>query len=262
MWIVRLALARPYTFIVLALLILILAPVVILRTPTDIFPNIDIPVIAAAFNYTGLNAQEMEERIASIYERSLTTTVNDIEHMESQSINGRAIIKVYFQPSVDINAAMAQVSAVSQPVLRQLPPGTTAPFLLAYNASSVPIIQLGLSGRGLTEEALFDYGVNFIRTRLVTIPGCAIPYPYGGKQRQIMVDINPAAMESKGLSAADITAAIDKQNLIIPAGTSKIGQFEYDVDLNSSPSTVEAFNNFPVKVVNGSDIHPRYWLRA
>jgi multidrug efflux pump subunit AcrB len=255
MWIVRLALARPYTFVVLALLILILAPIVILRTPTDIFPNIDIPVIAAAFNYTGLNAQEMEERITSIYERSITTTVNDVEHMESQSINGRAIIKVFFQPNVDINAAMAQVSAVSQPVLRQLPPGTTAPFLLAYNASSVPIIQLGLSGRGLTEEALFDYGVNFIRTRLVTIPGCAIPYPYGGKQREIMVDINPAAMESKGLSPADITAAIDKQNLIIPAGTSKIGQFEYDVDLNSSPTTVEAFNNFPVKVVNGSPIY-------
>lgn len=257
MWIVRLALARPYTFIVLALLILILAPVVILRTPTDIFPNIDIPVIAAAFNYTGLNAQEMEERITSIYERSLTTTVNDIEHIESQSINGRAIIKVFFQPSVDINAAMAQVSAISQPVLRQLPPGTTAPFLLAYNASSVPIIQLGLSGRGLSEEALFDYGVNFIRTRLVTIPGCAIPYPYGGKQREIMVDINPGAMESKGLSAADITAAIDKQNLIIPAGTSKIGQFEYDVDLNSSPTTVAAFNNFPIKVVNGSPIYIR-----
>ena len=257
MWIVRLALARPYTFIVLALLILILAPVVILRTPTDIFPNIDIPVIAAAFNYTGLNAQEMEERITSIYERILTTTVNDVEHIESQSINGRAIIKVFFQPNVNINAAMAQVSAVSQPVLRQLPPGTTAPFLLAYNASSVPIIQLGLSGRGLTEEQLFDYGVNFIRTRLVTVPGCAIPYPYGGKQREIMVDINPAAMESKGLSPADITAAIDKQNLIIPAGTSKIGQFEYDVDLNSSPTTVEAFNNFPVKVVNGSPIYIR-----
>ncbi len=257
MWIVRLALARPYTFIVLALLILILAPVVILRTPTDIFPNIDIPVIAAAFNYTGLNAQEMEERITSIYERSLTTTVNDVEHIESQSINGRAIIKVFFQPNVNINAAMAQVSASSQPVLKSLPPGTTAPFLLVYNASSVPIIQLGLSGRGLTEQALFDYGVNFIRTRLVTIPGCAIPYPYGGKQRQIVVDINPAAMESKGLSPADITAAIANQNLIIPAGTSKIGQFEYDVDLNSSPATVEAFNSFPVKVVNGSPIYIR-----
>ena len=206
MWIVRVALARPYTFIVLALLILILAPVVILRTPTDIFPNIDIPVIAAAFNYTGLSAEEMEERITSIYERSLTTTVNDIEHIESQSINGRAIIKVFFQPGADINAAVAQVSAISQPILRQLPPGAVPPFLLTYNASSVPIIQLGLSGRGLSEQSLFDYGVNFIRTRLVTIPGCAIPYPYGGKQRQIMVDINPAAMQSKGLSPADVTS--------------------------------------------------------
>ena len=257
MWIVRLALARPYTFIVLALLILILAPVVILRTPTDIFPNIDIPVIAAAFNYAGLSAEEMEERITSIYERILTTTVNDVEHMESQSIDGRAIIKVFFQPNANIQAAMAQVSAISQPVLRQLPPGTTAPFLIEYNASSVPIIQLGLSGRGLSEQALFDYGVNFIRTRLVTIPGCAIPYPYGGKQRQIMVDINPAAMQSKGLSPADITKAIANQNLIIPAGTSKIGQFEYDVDLNSSPTTVEAFNNFPIKVVNGAPIYIR-----
>ena len=257
MWIVRVALARPYTFIVLALLILILAPVVILRTPTDIFPNIDIPVIAAAFNYTGLNAQEMEERITSIYERSLTTTVNDIEHIESQSINGRAIIKVFFQPGADINAAVAQVSAISQPILRQLPPGAVPPFLLTYNASSVPIIQLGLSGRGLSEQSLFDYGVNFIRTRLVTIPGCAIPYPYGGKQRQIMVDINPAAMQAKGLSPADVTRAIANQNLIIPAGTSKIGQFEYDVDLNSSPETVEAFNDFPVKIVNGSPIYIR-----
>jgi multidrug efflux pump subunit AcrB len=257
MWIVRLALARPYTFIVLALLILILAPVIILRTPTDIFPNIDIPVIAAAFNYTGLSAEEMEERITSIYERSLTTTVNDIEHMESQSIDGRAIIKVFFQPGANINAAVAQVSAISQPILRQLPPGASPPFLLTYNASSVPIIQLGLAGHGLSEQALFDYGVNFIRTRLVTIPGCAIPYPYGGKQREVVVDIDPVALQSKGLSPADVTAAVASQNLIIPAGTSKIGQFEYDVDLNSSPTTVEAFNDFPVKVVNGTPIYIR-----
>jgi len=257
MWIVRVALARPYTFVVLALLILILAPVVIDRTPTDIFPNIDIPVIAAAFNYTGLSAEEMEERITSIYERSLTTTVNDIEHIESQSIDGRAIIKVFFQPGADINAAVGQVSAISQPILRQLPPGTTAPFLLTYNASSVPILQLGLGGRGLSEQQLFDYGVNFIRTRLVTIPGCAIPYPFGGKQRQVMVDIDPAAMQARGLSPADITNAVASQNLIIPAGTSKIGQFEYDVDLNSSPTTVEAFNEFPIKVVNGAPVYIR-----
>ncbi len=249
--------AALHTFIVLALLILILSPVVILRTPTDIFPNINIPVIAAAFNYTGLSAEEMEERITSIYERSLTTTVNDIEHIESQSIDGRAIIKVFFQPGADINAAVAQVSAISQPILRQLPPGASPPFLLTYNASSVPILQLGLAGSGLSEQALFDYGVNFIRTRLVTIPGCSIPYPYGGKQRQVMVDIDPAAMQSKGLSPADVTNAIGNQNLIIPAGTSKIGQFEYDVDLNSSPATVEAFNDFPVKVVNGAPVYIR-----
>jgi multidrug efflux pump subunit AcrB len=187
----------------------------------------------------------------------LTTTVNDIEHIESQSIDGRAIIKIFFQPGANINAAVGQVSAISQPILRQLPPGTTAPFLLAYNASSVPILQLGLGGHGLSEQQLFDYGVNFIRTRLVTIPGCAIPYPYGGKQRQIMVDINPAAMQARGLSPADITSAIASQNLIIPAGTSKIGQFEYDVDLNSSPSTVEAFNNFPIRVVNGAPVYIR-----
>jgi len=257
MWIVRLALARPYTFVVLALLILILAPIIILRTPTDIFPNIDIPVIAAAFNYSGLNAEEMEQRIASIYERYLTITVNDIEHIESQSTNGRAIIKIFFQPGADVKSAIAEVTSISQSILLQLPPGTTAPFLLTYNASSVPIVQLGLGGRGLSEQALFDYGVNFIRTRLITIKGCAIPYPYGGKQRGIVVDIDPTAMQSKGLSPADVTAAIAKQNLIIPAGTSKIGQFEYAVDLNSSPDTVNAFNDFPIKVVNGTPIYIR-----
>ncbi len=257
MWIVRIALERPYTFIVFALLILILSPVIIQRTPTDVFPNIDIPVIAAAFNYNGLSAEEMEERITSIYERMLTTTVGDIEHIESQSIDGRAIIKIFFQPNANINAAMAQVTAVSQPVLRQLPPGITAPFLLAYNASSVPILQLGLAGQGLNEQQLFDYGVNFIRTRLVTIPGCVIPFPYGGKMRQIMVDLDPAAMQSRGLSPADVVNAVGAQNLIIPAGTSKIGQFEYDVDLNASPRRVEEFNNFPVKVVNGAPIYLR-----
>ena len=257
MWIVRIALERPYTFIVLALMILILSPVIILRTPTDIFPNIDIPVIAAAFNYTGLNAEEMEERITTGYERSLTTTVNDIEHIESQSIDGRAVIKVFFQPSVNIDSATAQVTAISQAVLRQMPPGITPPFLLVYNASSVPILQLGLSGPGLSEQQLFDFGANFIRVRLVTVPGCAIPYPYGGKQREIMVDLNPTQLEAKGLSPADVVNAVNAQNLIIPAGTSKIGQFEYDVDLNASPKAVEEFNDFPVKVVNGTPIYIR-----
>ena len=190
MWIVRLALNRPYTFIVFALLILILSPVVILRTPTDVFPNIDIPVIAAAFNYNGLNAEEMEERITWVYERILTTTVNDIEHIESQSIDGRAIIKVFFQPTANVDTAMAQVTAVSQSVLRSLPAGITPPFLLVYNASSVPILQLGLSGNGLSEQQLFDYGVNFIRTRLVDRAGLRHPVSlrrqaaadYGGPQ--------------------------------------------------------------------------------
>ena len=257
MWIVRIALERPYTFIVLALLILILSPVVILRTPTDIFPNIDIPVIGIAWNYNGLPAEDLEQRITSIYERSLTTTVSDIEHIESQSIDGRSIVKVYFQPSANINSAVAQVTAISQAILKQLPEGTTPPFILTYNASSVPILQLGLSGKGLSEQALFDYGVNFIRTRLVTVPGCAIPYPYGGKQRQIMIDINPAALQSKGLSPTDVVNAINAQNLILPAGTSKIGQFEYDVDLNASPKRVETFNDFPIKVVNGTPIYIR-----
>ena len=255
MWIVRIALTRPYTFIVLALLILILSPVAILRTPTDIFPNIDIPVIAIAWNYTGLNAEEMEQRITSIYERSLTTTVNDIEHIESQSINGRAIVKVFFQPNANIYAAVAQVTAISQSVLKQLPEGVTPPFILTYNASSVPILQLGLSGPGLSEQQLNDFGVNFIRTRLVTVPGCAIPYPYGGKQREVVIDLNPVALQARGLAPSDVVNAVTAQNLIIPAGTSKIGQFEYDVDLNASPRVVQAFNDFPIRVVNGSPIY-------
>ena len=198
MWIVRIALERPYTFIVFALLILILSPVIIQRTPTDIFPNIDIPVIAAAFNYTGLNAEEMEERITSIYERMLTTTVGDIEHIESNSIDGRAIIKIFFQPTANINAATAQVTAISQPVLRQLPPGITAPFLLAYNASSVPILQLGLSGQGLSEQQLFDLRRELHPRPPGHRPRRAIPFPYGGKQRQIMVDLDPALLQSQG----------------------------------------------------------------
>jgi multidrug efflux pump subunit AcrB len=257
MWIVRIALERPYTFIVLALMILILSPVIILRTPTDIFPNIDIPVIAAAFNFTGLNAEEMEERITSGYERALTTTVGDMEHIESQSINGRAIVKIFFQPTVNIGSAVAQVTALSQAVLRQMPNGVSPPFLVVYNASSVPILQLGLSGSGLSEQQLFDYGVNFIRPRLIAVPGCVIPWPYGGKQRQIMVDLNPTELQSKGLSPTDVVNAVNAQNLILPAGSSKIGQFEYDVDLNGSPRTVEAFNDFPVKVVNGAPIYLR-----
>ena len=200
MWIVRLALRRPYTFVVAALLLLILGPIVIYRTPTDVFPNINIPVVSIIWNYAGLNAQEMSDRIISNTERSLTTTVDDIEHIESQSLNGIAVVKVFFQPSAKIEKAIAQVTAISQTQLRQLPLGTTPPLVISYSASSVPILQLALSGQKLSEQDLNDYALNFIRTRLVTVPGAAVPYPYGGKQRQVQVDLNTTALQAKGFS--------------------------------------------------------------
>ena len=225
MWIVRLALRRPYTFVVVALLLLILGPIVILRTPTDIFPNINIPVVSILWNYQGLNPDDMSNRIVFQTERALTTLVDDIAHIESQSLNGIAVVKVFFQPHADITKAIAQVTAISQTQLRQLPPGTTPPLVITYSASSVPIIQLALSGGKLSEQQLFDYGVNFIRTRLITVPGCAIPYPYGGKQRQVQVDLDTNALQSKGLSPLDVVNAISAQNIILPSGTSKIGAF-------------------------------------
>src|SRR5215467_5256654 len=255
MWIVKLALRRPYTFVVVALLLLILGPIVIFRTPTDIFPNINIPVVSILWNYAGLNAQEMANRIVSLTERSLTTTVDDIEHSESQSLNGIAVVKVFFQPTAKIEKAIAQVTAISQTQLRQLPPGTTPPLVITYSASSVPIIQLALSGQKLSEQQLFDYGVNFIRTRLVTIPGVAIPYPYGGKQRQVQVDLDTNALQAKGLSALDVVNAISVQNLILPGGTSKIGLFEYNVQMNGSPQTVQELNDLPIKTVGNTTIY-------
>lgn len=257
MWIVRLALRRPYTFVVVALVILILGPLVIFRTPTDIFPNINIPVVSIIWNYGGLSAEEMANRIINLTERSLTTTVDDIEHIESQSLNGISVVKVFFQPNANINKAIAQVTAISQTQLRQLPAGTTPPLVITYSASSVPIIQLALSGRKLSEQQLFDLGVNFIRTRLVTIPGAAIPYPYGGKQRQIEVDLNTTALQSKGLSPLDVVNAVNAQNLILPTGTSKIGPLEYDVDINGSPQTVEELNQLPVKTMGSTTIYIR-----
>jgi CzcA family heavy metal efflux pump len=257
MWIVKIALNRPYTFIVLALLILLLSPVVILRTPTDIFPNINIPVIAAIWKYTGLDAEQMENRITSVYERILTTTVNDVEHIESTSLNGVAVVKVYLQPTADPTAGIAQMSAVSQAVVRQMPPGTAPPFLLSYSASSVPIIQLSMSSTSLSEQQINDLGQNILRPQLVSVPGTAIPYAYGGKQRQVMVDVNPQLLQAKGLSPVDVVNAVDAQNLILPAGSSKIGQFEYDVDLNASTAKVAELNDLPIKVVNGSPIYIR-----
>ena len=236
MWIVRVALDRPYTFIVLALLILILSPLVILRTPTDIFPNINIPVIAVGWQYTGLNAEEMEGRITTVYERVLTTLVDNIEHIESTSYNGQAIVKIFLQPNASLDTANAQVTAVSQTMLRQLPPGTQPPLIINFSASSVPILQLALSGQGLSEQQLNDLGLNFLRTQLVTVPGASIPYPYGGKQRQIMVDLNPALLQSQGPVAGRRarTRSHRKISCCRPAPP-RSAQFEYDVASERQP---------------------------
>ena len=255
MWIVRLALRRPYTFAVLALLLMILGPIAVINTPTDIFPNIDIPVIAMVWHYTGFSPEQMADRITTLSERSLTTTVNDIEHIESQSLNGISVIKIFFQPNVDIGNAVAQVVAIGQAQVRQLPPGTTPPFIIQYNASSVPILQLGLSGQGLSEQELNDLGLQFIRTQLITVDGAGIPYPYGGKERQVQVDLNLPALQAKGLSPADVVNTIANQNLILPSGTVKIGKFEYQVATNSAPETIRGLNNLPIKSVNGAMIY-------
>ena len=238
MWIVKVALSRPYTFIVLALLIFILSPFIILRTPTDIFPNINIPVIAVAWQFTGLNAEEMEGRFTTAYERILTTTVDNIEHIESTTVNGQAIVKIFLQPNASVDTANAQVTAVSQTYLRQLPAGAQPPLILNFSASNVPILQLALSGQGLSEQELNDLGLNFLRPQLVTVPGAAVPYPYGGKQAQVMANLNNRLLQSKGLSPAEIVTTLGLQNLVLPSGTMKIGEFEYEVNLNGSPRTV------------------------
>jgi multidrug efflux pump subunit AcrB len=257
MWIVRIALSRPYTFVVLALLIFILSPVMILRTPTDIFPNINIPVVAVAWQFTGMNPEELEGRLTSVYERVLTTTVDNIEHLESTTVNGQAIVKIYLQPGASLDTANAQVTAVSQTILRFLPPGTLPPLIINYSASSVPILQLGLSGNGLSEQQLNDLGQNFLRPQLVTVPGAVIPFLYGGKQRQVMIDLNEGLVQSKGLAPQDVLIAVQQENLIVPSGTAKIGPFEYDVRLNGSPRTVPELNDLPVKVVGNSTIYLR-----
>jgi multidrug efflux pump subunit AcrB len=250
MWIVRLALREPYTIVVLAILILLFGTLAIVRTPTDIFPNIDIPVVSIIWNYNGLEPQQMADRIVTITERNLTTTVDNIAHIESQSFYGIAVVKVFFQPTVSIDKAIAQITANSQTQLRQLPVGTTPPLIITYSASTVPILQLGLSGKGISEQQLNDYGLNFIRPRLVTVEGVAVPYPYGGKQRQVQVDLNTAALQSKGLSPLDVVSAISAQNLILPSGTSKIGSKEYDVDIsNAAPDSIAQLNRIPVKTI-------------
>src|SRR5437763_274162 len=257
MWIVALALRRPYTFVVMALLILILSPIVIDRTPTDVFPNINIPVISMVWNYQGLSPQDMANRVTTVSERGLTTLVNDIEHIESQSLNGIAVVKIYFQPTANIQTALAQVTAIAQTVIRQMPPGTTPPLVIQYSASTVPILQIGLSSRSLPEQQLNDVALNFLRTQLITVPGAAIPYPYGGKQRVVSVDIDTPAMQAKHLTPVDVVNAITTQNLILPSGTAKIGPLEYQIELNASPLQVAELNDIPIKTVNGATIYIR-----
>jgi len=257
MWIVRVALNRPYTFIVLALLILIVAPVEIARTPTDIFPNINIPVVSIGWQYTGLNPEELEGRLTSPYEKALTTLVDNIQHIESTTYNGVAVVKVFLQPGASLDTANAQVTAASQYMLRQLPPGTLPPEIINFSASSVPILQLGVSGQGLSEAQLNDYALNFIRPQLVTIPGAVVPFPYGGKVRQITVSMDQAAMQAKGIAPGDILNALSQESVVMPSGTVKIGQDEYDVRTNGSPRTVEELASIPVRQINGTTIYLR-----
>jgi CzcA family heavy metal efflux pump len=257
MWIVALALRRPYTFVVMALLILILTPVVVLRTPTDIFPEINIPVVSIVWNYQGLSPKEMSDRITSQTERGLTTLVNDIDHIESQSLTGVAVVKVYFRPTANIPTAIAQVTAVSQTFLRFLPPGSTPPLVIQYTASSVPILQVGLSSKTLPEQQLNDLALNFVRTQLITVEGAAVPYPYGGKSRLVSVDLDTAALQAKHMTPVDVVNAISAQNLILPSGTAKLGALEHQIELNASPQTIAELNDLPVRTTNGTTIYVR-----
>jgi multidrug efflux pump subunit AcrB len=257
MWLVRLALNRPYTFVVASMLILILSIVAIVRTPTDVFPDINIPVVSVLWSYTGLAPEDIEQRMVGIYERFATTVVSDIEHIESQSYFGIGVIKIFLQQGANIDGAIAQATATGQGAIRQMPPGTTPPLVIAYTASSVPILQLGLSSPTLSEGQLFDFGFNFIRVQLADIEGAAIPFPYGGKQRQVSVDLDPQALLARGISGAEVVNAVSAQNLILPQGTIKMGQREYDVALNSSPAQVPELNDLPIKVVNGTTVYVR-----
>ena len=257
MWIVALALRRPYTFIVMALVVILLTPITILRTPTDIFPEIDIPVVSVVWFYTGMSPQDMADRIVANSERGITTTVNDIEHQESQSVNGLGIIKVFFRPGTNVQGAIAQITAICQTTVRGLPPGTTPPLIITYSASTTPILQLGLSSKTLPEQRLFDLGQNFLRNFLTTVPGAATPYPYGGKIPQIQVDLDIPKLQAYGLAPVDIVNAVSAQNLILPTGTVKLGSIEYNVEMNGTPQTIAELNDLPVKTVNGSTLYMR-----
>ena len=257
MWIVRLALRRPYTFVVMSLLLFLLGPVVVARTPVDIFPNINIPVVSVVWNYAGLSPQQLSDRIVTTFERNLTTTVNDLEHTESQTLQGVSVIKLYFRPTVNISQAVAQVTASAQSNLRGFPQGTTPPLVIQYSASSIPVLQLGLSGNGLTEQQLNDFGQTFIRTQLATVQGASLAYPFGGKQRQVQLDLDTQKLQAYGLSASDVVNAVSAQNLILAGGTLKMGTVEYPLETNSSVSTIAALNELPIKSVNGAMVYIR-----
>ncbi|MBS0395248.1 MAG: efflux RND transporter permease subunit, partial [Proteobacteria bacterium] len=257
MWIIRVALSRPYTFFVLAIAILLFGPLAILRTPVDIFPDIRVPVVSIVWTYSGLSPGEVSDRITTYFERTTTSYVNDIDHIESQSLPGVAVVKLFFHANVHIDAAIAQVTAVSQTVLKLLPPGITPPLVLSYNASSVPILQLALSSQKLSEQQLFDLSNNFIRPQLAEVEGATVPSPYGGKNRLVMVDVDPRALAAKNLTPADVTTAILTQNIVLPAGTAKVGEFEYNVRLDASPTALEDLDNLPIKTVNGATIYLR-----
>ncbi|MBV9275385.1 MAG: efflux RND transporter permease subunit, partial [Verrucomicrobia bacterium] len=258
MWIVALALRRPYTFTVLAILILIGGAVAIVRTPKDIFPSINIPVVSVLWNYAGMSPEGMEAHVTSLFERGLTTTVDNIEHIESQSLYGVAIVKVFLQPTASLSSGVAQVTSISQAALRQMPPGMTPPLVIAYTATNVPVLRVGLSGKDLSEQQLNDLALQFVRTQLITVPGVGVPYPYGGKQRYVSVDLNYQKLQALHMTPTDVVSALNSQNLILPSGTMKIGPFEYQVDLNSSPLTIEELNSLPIKSLpNGTTIYIR-----
>ncbi len=257
MWIVRVALTRPYTFIVVALVVVLMTPIVLQRTPTDVFPDIDIPVVAICWNYSGLSPQLMEDRIVSPYERFLTTVVDNLEHTESQTVAGRSVIKTFFHPGTDVHVAVTQITALSQTMIRQLPPGISPPLIITYSASSVPVLQLGMRGQGLSEQELFDFGANLVRNQLANVQGAAIPWPYGGKQRQVSVNLDIPALQAKGLSPQDVITAVSTQNLVLPSGTVKMGSTEFNVEMNGSPDTLAALNNLPIKTANGATIYVR-----
>src|SRR5256712_5207790 len=257
MWIVRLALRRPYTFVVAVLLLVLLTSFVVVLQPTDIFPSINIPVVSVVWQYTGLTASDVEQRMVYTHERALTTTVNNIQHIESTSYDSMGVIKIFFQPGVSPDTGLAQVTAVSQTILKQLPPGTTPPLILEYNASTVPILQYGISSKVLSEQQTFDLALNTIRVGLISVEGVGIPYPFGGKQRVISVDLSVKALEAQNLSQQDVVNALTMQNLVFPSGTAKIGANEYPIDLNTSPGVIERLNDLPIKTVEGTVIRVR-----